>query len=374
MQELENTQDPIHIQREHDPTESGLLLRLPMKPKKIVILRASRIGDFINTLPVFRAIKQHLPESHLTVITLPMLFDLAYRCPDIDRVEAFPGYPGLAEQLFEARRTLHFFSQMQEERFDLALQMQGSGIYSNPFMLMVAARYTAGFIRPGDSPGRLDAALPLPEHGLEIERMLSFISFLGIPPVHEPPTISREVEDAQVCQKLLSHCEKPWIGFHAFARDATRRWPIGRFVEVAEKLQEQCGGTIVLLGEERDRPTIRAAFEKKLVRYENLAGRTSMSELISVCSGLSLLITNDTGPAHIAYALKTPVVVIFGAGDPTRNGPPASGPYQVLAYPVDCRPCDYHVCPIGTVCLENISVNEVVNASQKLLCAAVPTA
>lgn len=77
-----------------------------------------------------------------------------------------PGFPGIAEQLFEPRRALEFCAAMQAERFDLAVQMHGSGVYANPFTLLLGARVTAGFIRPGDSPGRLDAALPMPTCGL----------------------------------------------------------------------------------------------------------------------------------------------------------------------------------------------------------------
>jgi ADP-heptose:LPS heptosyltransferase len=367
VQRLEGTQNPIHIIREHDPGLPGLLQRLPQPPQKIVVLRASRIGDFINTIPAFHAIKAHLPGSQLTVITLPMLFDLAARCQAIDRVEAFPGYPGLADQLFAPRQTLDFFSRMQAEEFDFALQMQGSGVNSNPFVLMLAARFTAGFIRPGDRPGRLDAALPLPVRGFEVERMLALTTFLGIPPSDPVPSINRKPGDGVVSDKFLAGLPQPFIGLHPSARDRTRQWPLERFVEVAGQLRHRFGGTVIILGEERDRSPITAVIEKSGIQFLNLTGQTALDELISVISRLSILITNDTGPAHIAYALRIPAVVIFGAGDPTRNGPTAPGPFEVLAYPVACRPCEYLECPIGYTCLVNIQVDEVINASEKLL-------
>jgi ADP-heptose:LPS heptosyltransferase len=371
QQRLERTQNPIKIMRDHDPLSPGLLQRLAHPPRKIVILRASRIGDFINTMPAFRAIKAYLPESRLTVITLPMLFDLAERCPDIDQVEAFPGYPGMADQLFDSRQALAFFSRMQDEKFDLAMQMQGSGVYSNPFVLMLGARYTAGYIRPEDEPGRLDAALPLPDTGYEIERMLAMTTFLGAPPVERAPHFIRKQADDAAAKALLAGSQPPWIGLHPAARDLTRRWPLERFVEVVRQLQEQHGGTVIILGEKRDRDRMTEVFQQNNFRYLNLAGHTSLGSLIGVIGRLSILITNDTGPAHIAYGLGTPAVVIFGAGDPTRNGPVSPGPFKIMAYPVPCRPCEYVHCPIGYVCLENIHIDEVVNASEKLL-KAIP--
>jgi ADP-heptose:LPS heptosyltransferase len=366
-QRLEHTQNPIHISREYDPTLPGLLQRLPYPPRKIIVLRASRIGDFINSFPALQALKTHLPAAQLTVVTLPMLFDIAKRCQFIDHVEAFPGYPGMADQLFDPRQALSLFSKIQSESFDLAIQMQGSGVYSNPFILMLGAKFNAGFIRSGDAPGRLDAALPLPESGYEVDRMLALTTFLGAPPAGRIPQLLTSPDDRTKSDVFLSGKQPPYIGLHASARDLTRRWSLDRYTETVRRLQKQHAGTIVVLGEERDRDAVGSAMQKSSIEHLNLAGKTSLDELVSVIQRLSILITNDSGPAHIAYALGTPSVVIFGSGDPTRNGPLSSGPFKILAPPVPCRPCEYVECPIGTICLENIQIEEVVNASEKLL-------
>src|SRR5947209_18142837 len=110
-----------------DPFTSGLLARLPKLPGKVALVRASRIGDFICATPAFRAIRMALPQAEITMITLPMLRDLVIRSPHLDKFVAFPGFPGIAEQFFDARRSIHFFQDMQGKQLDLALQMQGSG-------------------------------------------------------------------------------------------------------------------------------------------------------------------------------------------------------------------------------------------------------
>ena len=116
-----------------DPFAPGLLRRLPAPPRTVALLRASRIGDFLCAVPAFRALRATLPEAEIAIITLPLLCELALRSPYLDRVIPFPGFPGIAEQFFDARRCVGFFQEMQAERFDLAIQMQGIGrLFESP--------------------------------------------------------------------------------------------------------------------------------------------------------------------------------------------------------------------------------------------------
>jgi ADP-heptose:LPS heptosyltransferase len=284
-----------------------------------------------------------------------------------DQILPFPGYPGLAEQFFDPRRALSFFDQMQREHYDLAIQMQGSGVYANPFTLMLGAAWTAGFVRPGDPPGRLDAALPFPEVH-EFRRNLALTEFLGVPtPPGLQPTFPLLDEDHAAAARLLDGLPRPWIGFHAAARDKTRRWPVERFAAAAAALQKSYGGAVVLIGEARDHAEMQAAIEQTGAPYRSLAGCASLPVTGAVIARLAVFLTNDTGPAHIAYALRAPTVVIFGGGDPARNGPAASGPFRVLAHPVPCRPCETGDCTFSLRCLENVPVEDVVEAAHGLM-------
>ena len=357
----------LSFQPKSNPFEPGLLSRIKEPIKKIVALKASRIGDFINTTPAFRAIKKAYPQAELSVITLPMLADIAVRNPWIDRYLPFPGYPGLAEQLFDPLQTLQFLQQMQAEQFDLAIQIQGTGVYSNPFTLMLAARYTAGFIRSGDPAGRLDSAIPWPQQGHEIQRSLSLIQHLGIPSDGVKTDFYLNQQDQAGAFNLVQGCARPWIGLHPMARDPSRRWPTPRFIETARELQRQQGGTILLFGEENDRSELEAHFQGSGLSYLNLAGQTSIATSGALFRLLNVLITNDSGPAHIAYSLDVPTIVLFGAGDPLRNGPLKDGPFHIIAHPVPCRPCEYHLCPIGLPCLESVSAREVSDIALRLM-------
>ncbi len=350
-----------------DAFSPGLLSRLPETPRKVVLLRASRIGDFLCATPAYRALRMSLPESEITMITLPILKELVLRSPHLDRFVAFPGYPGIAEQLFDAHRTICFFKEMLEEHFDLAIQMQGTGIYSNTFMLLLGSRTTAGFIRPEDTPGLLDAALPYPERVHEIEATLALTTFLGVPVQGKDTEFPLWTSDHEAARTLLSQAEPPFIGLHPGAREATRRWPLERFGEVAADLCRLHGGTVIAVGDEEDEEVEHVLAKGVGKHYLNIMGKTSLGTLGAVIERLSVLVTNDTGPAHIAYALDTPTVTIFGASDPNRYGPLQDGPFRVLATPAHCRPCGLARCPVGNACLEGVAVSQVIEAAEKII-------
>ncbi len=351
-----------------DPFTPGLLSRLSEKPRKVVILRASRIGDFICTIPALRALRAELPQAEITMITLPVLRDLVMRSPHLDRFIAFTGFPGLAEQFFDARENLRFLQAMQAERFDLAIQVQGSGVYSNPFMLLLGARATAGFIRPGAPAGLLDAALPWPAEGHEVQRMLSMVRFLGITVRDEETEFPLWLQDHRAAESLLANAQRPLIGLHTAARDATRRWPPSRFLIAAKELVRRHGGTLIVLGEATER-CVGDTLTQEVGEEHclNLAGKTSLPELGAVIARLSVLLTNDTGPAHIAYALRTPTVTIFGGASPEAYGPPEHGPFRALVFDVPCRPCGYKVCPIGNACLHHITVEQALAEVEEVM-------
>src|SRR5205823_9492312 len=196
---------------------------------------------------------------------------------------------------------------------------------------------------------------------------LALTTFLGAPPQGEATSFPLLPADHAAAEALLLDARPPLIGLHPAARAQTRRWPIEYFAAVATELDKRYGGTIVLLGDREEQVTAARVGRLVGVPCLDLIGITSLPVLGAVIARLAVLITNDTGPAHIAYALETPTVTIFGGGDPQRNGPLQQGPYCVLAHPVPCRPCDVPVCPIGYICLEGITVAQVVDAAEWMI-------
>lgn len=337
-----------------DPFTPGLLNRLPQPLRKVALVRPSRIGDFICATPAFRALRAALPEAGVAIITLPILQDLAVRSPYFDRFIPFPGFPGLAEQLFDARRTTRFFQEMQAEEFDLAVQLQGSGLYSNPFTLLLGARITAGFTRDREYAGRLDAALPLPTTGHEVQRVLALPLFLGAPSQGEEPEYPLWPEDHLRAEALLAQHQRPLIGLHPGAWDSERQWPPARFAAVANTLLQRYGGTAVILGGAQARSQASAVAEAISGPIVNLAGQISLGLLGGIVTRLAVLVTNDSGPAHVGYALGAPTITLFGPSDPGRYGPLQNGPFRLVLPPAASN-------------IEAISVSQVISVAQEIL-------
>jgi ADP-heptose:LPS heptosyltransferase len=348
------------------PSLPGLLDRLE-GVHKVVLFRASRIGDFLCATPAFRAIRLRLPEAQITLVGLPFVREICRRSPCLDRFVPFCGFPGIAEQFFDARRARRFFGRLQSERFDLAVQMHGSGVYSNTVALMFGARATAGFVREGDGPGRLDAALTMPSCGHEAKRLLSLATFLGTPDPGTETEFPLTVADRERADALLRGKDRPLIGIHVWARKAEKRWPIDRFVETARQLRGQFGGTVVVLGGREDLPTGKGLVRDVGHPCLDLTGRTTVPVLGAVLGCLSVLLTNDSGPAHVAYALKCPTVTIFGETDPVRWGPGSPGPFRAVRRVLPCSPCPEDSCGSDYACLRSLTVEQVVNAARQVM-------
>lgn len=338
---------------------ANLLARLP-RLRKIAVVRASRLGDFICATPALRALRAAVTRAEIVMITLPILRDLALRLPYVDRYVPFPGFPGVAQQLFDPRAALEFFQRMQNERFDLAVQLQGSGVYANPFTSLLGARATAGCVRAEDDAGLLDAALVWPKRGHEATRLLALMRHIGVEPRGEDLSYPLTTVDRRAADALLVDLARPLIGIHAGSHDPRRRWPAANFAAAARALLRHTGGTAVVLGSRHEAFDALALARAIGPGAYSLAGHTALGALGAVIARLALLITNDTGPAHIGYALGTPTVAIYRAGGTERYGPPSTGPF------VGLEP----LAPAGEDAL--VSVAQVLTAADRLLALPPP--
>lgn len=350
-----------------DPFAPGLLRRFGEAPCRVALLRASRLGDFVCATPAFRALRAALPRADITLIGLPFIEPLAKRLPSLDRFLPFPGYPGAAEQFFNARRALRFLARVQRERFDLLVQMHGSGVYMNPFALMCGAKWTAGFTRDRSRSDLLDAALPLPPPMHEIDRLLALTEFLGAPAVGGArPQLGLRQRDRREAALRLTALQRPVVALQPGARETRKRWALERFISVGEQLRARCAGSVVVIGGPEEAKPGDAIAARLGAHGRNLAGRVSLPVLAGVIERVSLLVTNDSGPAHMAYALGTPSITIFGGTDP-RMWAGRAAQHLALAHPIACRPCDEASCPIEHQCLRAIGVEEVVREAEALL-------
>jgi ADP-heptose:LPS heptosyltransferase len=154
--------------------------------------------------------------------------------------------------------------------------------------------------------------------------------------------------------------KRPLVGVHPGSSAPARRWPLAKFAELIDQLQDEHGATVLLLGGPEDVDSA-GWLERGAARpVTNLAGRTSLGGLAAVIDRLDLYIGNDSGPAHIAAARRTPSVTIFGPVDVERWGPLNRELNAVARRPVACSPCGLRECPIDHRCLAWLEVDEVL--------------
>jgi ADP-heptose:LPS heptosyltransferase len=337
-------------------------------PRRIAVVRALQLGDVLVATPALRALRVAYPTARITFVGLPWSRSFVDRMRHLlDDYLEFPGFPNLPEREFDDSGFPQFVDDARRRRFDVAIQLHGSGLVLNPIVAMLGARRTAGFY---PSEHRCpDSALYVeyPPTGHELRRILSLMCFLRIPPQGEHLEFPMFLEDrAEAAALRERHGLDHYICIHAGARLRTRRWPAERFAAVADELATE-GYGIVLTGSSDERNLAEQVSRQMNRRHVNLAGRTSLGGLAALLEGAQLLVTNDTGVSHVGAAMRVPSVVIVMGSDPERWAPLDRARHAVVCEPIDCRPCGHDVCPIGHPCATRVRVEHVLAVAHRQL-------
>ncbi|MBI3813912.1 MAG: lipopolysaccharide heptosyltransferase II [Nitrospinae bacterium] len=167
-------------------------------------------------------------------------------------------------------------------------------------------------------------------------------------------------------EKGLSR-KSPVIGMNIGASyGSAKRWMPERFAELGDSIYDELKGEVILFGSSDDFNIENEIKEKMRHKPFSLAGKTTLKSLAAWIKRCSLFITNDSGPMHIAAAVGTPIVAIFGSTDPSETSP-LSGNYKIVRKPVDCSPCWKRECPTDHRCMELIKVSDVMGAVKEML-------
>ena len=338
--------------------------------ERIAILRALHLGDLLCATPALRALKARFPAAGITLIGLPWAEELVRRLPYIDRFAAFPGYPGIPEVEYDPERTNAFLREACEERYDLAIQMHGSGNQTNSFMADLGADITVGYRRLDDD--RLTLSLPYITDESEVLRWLRLVGLLGGGMADcriDCPTMSDEVARATTLVASVPERNGPLVGLHAGASTPLRRWPPEQFAELADALVERWNCRILLTGSDAERDLTTRICE--LARYPllDVAGKTGLGTFAAVIGQLDLLVANDTGASHVAAAAGTRSVVIFGTTQPYQWAPLDRDRHLV----VDARTFVPEETP-PVEALAQLSIEPVLLACERHLESGVPPA
>jgi ADP-heptose:LPS heptosyltransferase len=284
---------------------------------RIGIVRALYLGDMLCSIPAVRALRAAFPNAIITLIGLPWEKYFAERFQHyFNAFIEFPGWPGLPEQEIVPERIVTFLKEMQQQRFDLVVQMQGNGSLTNSMCMLFNARYTAGLRLAGDyTPDEI--LFPISddtEH--EILRFLKITDALGIPQqgtMLEFPILPKEYENFTIMREQLNLQPGKYICMHPGARNPLRRWSPENFAAIANSIGEQ-GYTIVLTGSQEEASILQDVASRIIYPVTNIVetlGHIDIGELALIMKNSALLISNDTGVSHVAAALDIPSIIIF---------------------------------------------------------------
>ena len=331
-----------------------------LKHSRILLIKPSSLGDIVHAFPVVSALKAQWPDAHLTWVVKRQWAELVERAEGVDRVWPLEG---------TARSWLEQAWALRAERFDLAVDLQGL------FRSGVLARLSGAPIRIGFANGREGSPwfytrrVEVPTAEMHaVDRYLLVAAALGVR-VQGSPQFRFKILDsdmAMVRDLLRSKgvsLDQPWIAMNVSARWPTKQWFPGSFAAVLDRLHQKGLGPVIVIGSAGDRHDVEQLRTLTNSPFVDLTGTVPLGSLPALLSKAAAMITNDSGPMHIAAALGVPVAAIFGPTSAIRTGPYGAG-HRVLTGSVSCRPCFSRVCynSVPLECLQLVQPGQVLDA------------
>jgi lipopolysaccharide heptosyltransferase II len=351
--------------------------------RRILAVRLDNLGDVLVTTPALHAVKASLPDATLTLLASPVGAQVGWLDPDVDDVieYAAPWMDPWQRLPQDSAREQRMIAAIRARAFDAAI------IFTSYHQSPLPAAYLCYL---ADIPLRLAASIDGPGSLLttrhkhpermmhEVERALDLVGAVGLSTderdlvLRVPPAATRRVE--RMLARMGIDRDGPLVVVHPGCSMPARTYPWELYVEVVALLVARLGARVVLTG---------AADERELIariltalpgdvrpRTHPCAGTLAFDELCAAIAAADLTITNNTGPMHIAAALKTPVVALFALTNPPEQWGPWRVPHRQLYHEVACRLCYSRTCPYGHECLRLVNPTLVVDAAAELLAVA----
>ncbi len=337
--------------------------------RRLLVVRLDGMGDLLMTGPAIRALKVATDGRDVTALVSPAAAATARLLPGVDDVIVYRA-PWMKEVNADAATDHALIEQLRARCFDAAVIFT---VFSQSPLPAALLCHLAGIPRRAahcrENPYALLTTWVMekePEHGIrhEVERQLGLVVELGASPADDKLAISLP-ESARVWGARHRAEGRPTIILHPGASAPSRRYPEESYATVLRLLEQELQAACILTGTEGER--------ELLLRIRQAAGSdaalvcgASLAELAGLQQAVDVVVTNNTGPAHLAAAVGTPVVVLYALTNPQHA--PWAAPSRVLSADVPCRNCFKSVCASGDHrCLRDVSPRQVVDAATELL-------
>jgi heptosyltransferase-2 len=341
--------------------------------KNLLVRVVNWIGDGVMTLPALRALRKAMPETKISLLVKPWVSPLFEKDPNIDEIIIYgDGYKGATGKIKLSRM-------LNKKGFCGAILLQNA-FDAALIAFLAGIKERAGYNRDGRG-FLLTTAVPLPQNEDKVHQIyyyLNLLQQLGIQAKFSDPYIYLKLDERLHAREMLKDMKKPILGINPGATyGSAKRWFPDRFAEIANWFISETDGNAVIFGGKTEVNIADEIYKKVIPEFRtsnsllSLAGKISLRELISLIAECDVFITNDSGPMHIAYAVRTPLVAIFGSTDPQLTGPPpgVDGNNSVVITPdLSCSPCFERTCKNNDMrCMYAITSDDVYYGIKRVL-------
>lgn len=335
----------------------------------VLVRGVNWIGDAVMTIPALRALRRSLPDARLCLLVKPWVAPLFETDPDIDEIILYSDeYRGITGKIRLARR-------LKGYGFDAAMLFQNA-FDAALIAFLAGIKRRIGYSRDGrrlllTDPVSFDASARQLHH---IDYYINLVKKAGFNGRPDLPWLFVDLDEHNRARLMLKDLRRPVVALNpGAAYGSSKRWLPERFAEVAGRVITELNGSILLLGGPKETgiaEEILRHLDASFVAHTsllNLSGRTSLRELMALIAESELLVTNDSGPMHIGYAVGTPLIALFGSTSPEHTGPVGRSDI-VIRKGIDCSPCFERQCMKNNLaCMDRISSEEVYSAVKKLI-------
>jgi heptosyltransferase-2 len=333
--------------------------------QNILIRGPNWVGDAVLAIPAMKAVREHFRNAQITLLVRPWVAGLFTSAPFVDRVWSEPRPSSIAEWSRITRA-------IRDRHFDLAV------LFPNSFesaLMMFAGRVPNRFGYATDGRSLLlTNAITRTDSGNEAHQVHYYLDLVkNFFKPDKDPSIEIDAtaqERAEARRLLAEHGIERQDRFLVLnpgaAYGSAKRWDELRFAEAGDRFAKEFGLSVAVIGSASEIPAAERVRAQMKSPAAILSGKTTLETLMGVLAECSLMITNDSGPMHIAAALGTPTVAVFGSTDERVTGP-VGAQTRIVKTPVDCSPCLLRECPIDHRCMERVSVSDVYRAARELL-------